>query len=234
MPRFAAIVPAAGSSKRYGRNKLLEEVASQSVLHRALLSLLNHDSCDLLCVATSDEAIARHVDQLQSQTRKKIFLCPGGETRAHSVFSALRAVPSSHAWVAIHDAARPLLLPDVIDRTLAAAVEHGAAAPALPVHLTIKQADGPLPAKVQRTVARNTLWSMQTPQIARRDELLDAFARCPIPLEQVTDDVQLLELVGKDVWLVAGDERNLKITTPTDRALAEALLRQAGDAQNRT
>ena len=123
----------------------------------------------------SDEAIARHVDQLQSQTRKKILLCPGGETRAHSVFSALRAVPSSHAWVAIHDAARPLLLPDVIDRTLAAAVEHGAAAPALPVHLTTKQADGPLPAKVQRTVARNTLWSMQTPQIARRDELLDAF-----------------------------------------------------------
>jgi 2-C-methyl-D-erythritol 4-phosphate cytidylyltransferase len=65
---------------------------------------------------------------------------------------------------------------------------------------------------------------MQTPQAMRRAALLDAFARCPIPLDQVTDDVQLLELAGHEVWLVAGEERNLKITTPTDLKLAEMLL----------
>ena len=65
---------------------------------------------------------------------------------------------------------------------------------------------------------------MQTPQIARRADLLDAFERCPIPLDQVTDDVQLLELQGKEVWLVPGEERNLKITTQWDLKLAEILL----------
>ena len=71
---------------------------------------------------------------------------------------------------------------------------------------------------------------MQTPQIARRADLLDAFERCPIPLDQVTDDVQLLELQGKDVWLVPGDERNLKITTTMDIKLATLLIQEAGDA----
>ena len=114
----------------------------------------------------------------------------------------------------------------LIDRTLAAAIEHGAAVPAMPVTLTIKQATGPLPAKVQRTIARNALWAMQTPLIARRVDLQNAFERCPIPLEQVTDDMQLLELQGKDVWLVPGDEQNLKITTEIDLNMAEIFLRK--------
>jgi 2-C-methyl-D-erythritol 4-phosphate cytidylyltransferase len=67
---------------------------------------------------------------------------------------------------------------------------------------------------------------MQTPQIARRQDLLDAFASCPIALEQVTDDVQLLEMSGKPVWLVEGDDQNLKITRPADLQLAELMLRE--------
>ncbi len=112
----------------------------------------------------------------------------------------------------------------VIDRTFQAALAHGAAAAALAVHLTIKQATGPLPAPVKQTLTRHDLWAMQTPQAMPRQDLLDAFASCPIPLDQVTDDVQLLELAGKCVWLVDGEERNLKITTPMDLRIAEALL----------
>ena len=128
-------------------------------------------------------------------------------------------------WVAVHDAARPLVSSDVIDRTLSAAVAHGAAAAALPVHLTIKQASGSLPAKVDRTVPRQNLWAMQTPQIGRREDFLKCFAACPIPLADVTDDMQLLELCGLPVWLVEGEERNLKITTPIDLQIAESLLK---------
>jgi 2-C-methyl-D-erythritol 4-phosphate cytidylyltransferase len=91
------------------------------------------------------------------------------------------------------------------------------------VHLTIKQATGPLPARVTKTIPRNELWAMQTPQIARRAALLEAFERCPLPLEQITDDMQLLELAGHEVWLVQGEERNLKITTPIDLDLARVL-----------
>ena len=94
----------------------------------------------------------------------------------------------------------------------------------MPVSLTIKQADGPLPARVQRTLPRASLWAMQTPQVMRRADLLRAFETCPLPLEQVTDDVQLLELAGQPVWLVEGDERNLKVTTRMDLRVAEMVL----------
>jgi 2-C-methyl-D-erythritol 4-phosphate cytidylyltransferase len=97
------------------------------------------------------------------------------------------------------------------------------------VALTIKEAVGPLPARVGRTVPRERLWAMQTPQVAGRAALLRAFENCPIPLAQVTDDVQLIELAGGEVWLVPGEERNLKITTRMDLRVAEMLL---GDGES--
>ena len=101
-------------------------------------------------------------------------------------------------------------------------------APALPVALTIKQAAGPLPARVRQTVARDQLWALQTPQIMRRSVLLEAFAQCTFALEHVTDDLQLLEMTSQEAWLVEGDERNVKITTPQDLLLAELLLSRPG------
>jgi 2-C-methyl-D-erythritol 4-phosphate cytidylyltransferase len=127
-------------------------------------------------------------------------------------------------WVGVHDAARPLVSQPLIDRVLNAARTHGAAAPAIPVHSTIKQAQGPLPARIQATLARDQLWAMQTPQIMRRTDLLDAYARCPIPLERITDDIQLLESTGRDTWLVEGEETNIKITTTQDLRLARSLM----------
>src|SRR4029079_14908264 len=100
---------------------------------------------------------------------------------AESVWAALRRVPADVEWVAIHDAARPLVSQELIDRTLAAAVEYGAAGPAMPVGLTIKQAVGPLPAMIQKTVPRSDLWAMQIPQIMRRTTLLRAFELCSYP-----------------------------------------------------
>jgi len=158
----------------------------------------------------------------------RVRFCHGGDSRAQSVRNALQEISPNLKWVAVHDAARPLVSQEVIDRTFAAAQQHGAAVPALPVSLTIKQAAGPLPARVQRTVPRDMLWAMQTPQAMRRDELLAAFDSCPLSLEQVTDDVQLLELRGREVWLIAGEERNLKITTQIDLKIAEMILADQG------
>jgi 2-C-methyl-D-erythritol 4-phosphate cytidylyltransferase len=199
-----------------GRNKLQEILLGKSILQRSVDAFLERDDVAAVVLPTRGEM---HV------TGDLIIRCAGGASRAHSVLAGLQAAPPHVEWVAIHDAARPLVSQDLIDRTLAAAVEHGAAVPAMAMHLTIKQAVGPLPAKVQRTIPRRELWAMQTPQIMRRDVLLDAFARSPIPLDQVTDDTQLLELVGQEVWLVPGEERNVKITTPADLQLAEMYLR---------
>jgi len=222
MERFAVIIPAAGSSTRFGagRNKLLEPLAGEPVLQRTIRAFERPDVAGIF-VATgiSDFAFGDNV-----------VLCPGGSCRAASVCSALAAVPNDIEWVAVHDAARPLVSRELIDRTFAAAVRYGAAVPALPVTLTVKQADGPLPARVQRTLPRHTLWAMQTPQAMRRADLVEAFARCPLPLDQITDDVRLLELSGQDVWLVQGEERNLKITSWQDMLVAETLWRETNQA----
>ena len=226
MPPLAVILPAAGSSARFGRDKLAEPLGGVPVLARTLLAVLGHPAVAQVVVATPDELRTRGILRAGGGPLDgRVTFAPGGATRAHSVWNAARAVRADVEWVAVHDAARPLMSAGLIDRTLATAVTHdGAAAPALPVGLTVKRATGPLPAAVRETVPRHDLWAMQTPQIARRTALLDAFDRCPLPLEQVTDDVQLIELAGGAVWLVPGEERNLKITTATDLRLAELLL----------
>lgn len=223
MPDFAVILPAAGSSTRYGggRNKLLESLAGRLVIAHSLAAFLGRADVKMIVIPTASRG---HLQALLPAD-PRIHLCHGGACRAQSVRQALAQIPREIEWVAVHDAARPLVSQGLIDRTLATAVERGAAVPAMPVGLTIKQADGPLPARVQRTIPRNTLWAMQTPQIMRRAELQAAFDECPIPLEQVTDDVQLLELFGREVWLVDGEERNLKITTATDLQVAAMLLK---------
>lgn len=233
MPRFAVILPAAGASTRFGSqaNKLFAPLKDGlPVIACTLEKFLARGDVELLVVATpaggfrsSDDhpALRRALDD------PRVRQCSGGASRAQSVRNALALVPEIE-WVAVHDAARPLVPDAVIDRTIDAAVRFGAAVPALPIVPTVKQAEGPLPAKVQRTVPRHTLWAVQTPQVMRRAALAAAYAACPVPLEQVTDEAQLLELAGQEVWLVQGDERNLKITTPDDLHAARAFVDRAG------
>ena len=228
MSKFSLILPAAGKSTRFGgpRNKVLELLGEQRVIAHAMSAFLLREDLAKVIVACADPAELTPL--LPGDPR--IECCTGGPSRAHSVREALKRVPVDVAWVAVHDAARPLVSTRLIEQTLGAARQYGAAVPALAVTLTIKQADGPLPARVQRTIPRHALWAMQTPQIMRRTDLLDAFEKCPIPLEQVTDDVQLLELAGHAVWLVPGEERNLKVTTAIDMVLAKHWMDQAAGA----
>ena len=256
MPRFAVILPAAGSSSRFGgtRSKLIELLDGVPVITRAVLPFVHRSDVAQILIAVPNDPhamsplgkqnLARLDDPtptirandiwaalerdplVKTRLAGQIALVPGGATRAHSVLAALKLVPADVEWVAIHDAARPLLSQEVIDRTLDAAMIHGAAAPAMPVALTIKQATGPLPARARQTVPREELWALQTPQIMRRATLLQAFTQCSFALEHVTDDLQLLEMTSQPAWLVQGDERNLKITTPQDLLLAELLVRR--------
>jgi 2-C-methyl-D-erythritol 4-phosphate cytidylyltransferase len=255
MTRFAVILPAAGSSTRFGgaHSKLIADLTGVPVITRAVLPFVAHADAHQILIAVPNDPFAMAAPSQQNLARLddpiprgrandiwealsrepavknrlggQIALVPGGPNRAESVRAALRSVNRDVEYVAIHDAARPMVSQELIDRTWQAAREHGAAAPALPMNLTIKEAIGPLPAKVQRTLPRQQLWAMQTPQIIRRDWLEQAYDECVYPLEQVTDDLQLLELTGRDAWLVAGDEANIKITTPLDVRLAELMMR---------
>lgn len=223
MRDVGVILPAAGRSVRFGSDKLRAIVGGRRVIDRTIDVFLGHAEVAWIVVVTNDPTL---IDSSRWRGEERIRVVGGGSCRAQSVQCGLRALPASIEWAVIHDAARPLVSDALFDAVLAAARDHGAAAPAMPVALTVKRA-GQVPGPIECTVPREHLWAMQTPQIARRTDLLEAFDRCPIPLEHVTDDLQLLELIGRPAHLVPGEERNLKLTTPIDLKLAELLL--AGD-----
>ncbi len=228
---LAVILPAAGASTRFGDNKLLVQLNGKSVIERSVSAFLVRPDVVLVLIASHDQATLKAAMNPATVADVRLRFVPGGASRALSVQSALAHVPASIEWVAIHDAARPLVSQGLIDRVFTAARQYGSAGPALPVNLTIKQAVGPLPAKVERTVPRVQLWAMQTPQIARRVDLQQAASAAQPPAEEITDDLLLLEMAGLSVWIVDGEESNLKLTTPTDLAIAQRRLDQthAGD-----
>src|SRR5215210_3787676 len=194
MPRFAVILPAAGASTRFGPrpSKLFAPLQDgMPVIACTLERFLSRADVEIIVIATPPGGFRSSDDHpalRRALEDRRVRRCDGGASRAQSVRNALAQVPVQVEWVAVHDAARPLVSSAVIDRTLEAAALHGAAIPALSIVPTVKQADGPLPAKVQRTVPRQTLWAVQTPQVMRRGALESAYASCTVPLEQVTDE----------------------------------------------
>ena len=147
---------------------------------------------------------------------------PGGAERSHSVLAALRA--SQGDPVVVHDAARPLVTPAVVQATLDALREHGcdAAIAAAPVHDTVKRADGD--GLVSETLDRSALWAVQTPQAFRRSALEEALAGGGDVLAAATDDASLVEARGGSVRVVRAPAENFKITTPHDLRVANLLL----------
>jgi 2-C-methyl-D-erythritol 4-phosphate cytidylyltransferase len=151
---------------------------------------------------------------------------PGGAQRSHSVRAALAAAGEASV-VLVHDAARPLLTPQIARDCLAALDAFGCegAIAAAPVTDTIKEAEGQ---RVVRTLDRSRLWAVQTPQAFRREALQRALAQDDRVLAGATDDASLVEAAGGTVRVVAAPRENLKVTTPVDLRVAELLLRERG------
>jgi 2-C-methyl-D-erythritol 4-phosphate cytidylyltransferase len=150
----------------------------------------------------------------------------GGKERQDSVSNGLAAMSGSVEVVAIQDGARPCTSPSLIEATIAAARETGAAVAAMPVTDTIKEsADGQL---VARTVDRSRLWSVQTPQTFRVEVIRKALAEVQRRGLHVTDDAAACELIGQPVRLVRSSSPNPKVTVPTDLPYIELLLRLPG------
>lgn len=223
-PRCAALVAAAGNSSRMGGvNKLLEPLDGVPVLVRTLTALQQAAQVDEIVIAAREEDLVEisrlcHTYGISKCTK----VVRGGESRAHSVLLAALEASGDAELLAVQDGARPLVTPELIDQVITAAARCGAAAPAVPVKDTVKavREDG----AVERTLERSALRAVQTPQVFEADLLkaaLQAALEGGIP---VTDDCSAVERLGKVVFLVEGDEENLKITTPVDLILAEAIL----------
>ena len=144
----------------------------------------------------------------------------GGEERSDSVGNALARVQSDVDFIAIHDAARPCLAGEWVDRVFSAAEKDGAAILGIRVTSTLKRVDGS--GRISETVSRENLWQAQTPQVFRRQLLIDAFAQRDN--NTATDEAQLVEQAGHSVTMVEGSAINLKITTKSDLRLAAQAL----------
>ena len=217
--RVAAIVAAGGSGARAGAPKQWLALGGESVLRRSSRLLADCAAVDEVIAVVPAGDVGRGEADLAGLA-KPVRVVAGGERRADSVRNGLDAAEGC-AVVLVHDAARPFVSADVIDRVLAVAALGAAAVPGVPLADTVKETD--TAGLVVRTVPRERLVGVQTPQAFPRAMLETAHQRARGDGPAATDDATLCERLGHPVRVVAGSAWNIKITTPEDFALAEAL-----------
>ncbi len=222
MPRFHALIPAAGSGRRMGHAlpKQYLELQGRPLLWHTLQVFERYPEIASIhvVVAPDDTVWTRH--DWSGCHKLRLHRC-GGETRAQSVLAGLRAMEAAEEdWVLVHDAARPCLTRTALNRLITTLRDDSVGGIlAIPVADTLKRAgEG---GRIATTVARTGLWGAQTPQMFRRGMLMQALAQASA---EVTDEASAIEALGIAPLLVEGDPANLKVTHPADLALAARYL----------
>lgn len=222
-----AILVAAGASRRMdGPDKIFAPLLRRPLLTYSLSALSRSPCVDAIVLVLAESSLQRGRRLMSSGEWPKLTaVCAGGRRRQDSVRLGLDRLPPC-GWVVVHDGARPLLDEAMIADGLAAARTTGASIAAVPVKDTIKMAN--VDGLVTRTIDRDHLWSVQTPQIFRRDLLADAHRTVS---QDVTDDASMVEMMGASVRIFQGSYENLKVTTPDDLVVARSILsgRRRGD-----
>ncbi|MGA2138591.1 MAG: 2-C-methyl-D-erythritol 4-phosphate cytidylyltransferase [Verrucomicrobiia bacterium] len=222
-----AIVLAAGQSTRMGGgpNKQFIELLGKPLVYYSLAAFERCRLVDAIVVVCRPDC-ARQAEQIvhESGFQKVVAFTDGGIERQNSVWSGLEKCDPTTDIVAVHDGARPLVTPALIESTVASAQAHGTGISASKVVDTIKEANADK--TVVRTVDRTKLWAVQTPQTVRLPLLREAYSKVFEKQAIVTDEAAAVESLGQKVYLVETPFLNLKITTPADLVVAEALLRQ--------
>ena len=222
-----AIVPAAGRSNRMGEDKVLLPLGEVPVLIRTLRTLEESSYITEIIVATREDLIVPVAQLCKDAALNKVRkVVVGGETRTASVLAGLREANPDTGLVAIHDAARPLVTKEIIEEAILKAAQCGAAAPAVPVKDTIKQA---LHGIVTATPDRTELFAVQTPQVFEHGLILGALEKAVADGAELTDDCGAVERLGMSVCLTVGSYENIKLTTPSDIAVAVAILEGRGE-----
>ncbi len=218
----AAIILAAGKSLRFGDNieKIKVKICGDTVLCHTVAAFEKADTISSIVIVAKDQDID-FVKENTSRFGKVEKVVSGGDSRAESARLGFFAVDEEAAFVAIHDAARCLVTPDMIDETVRAAFAHGAASLANKVYDTVKKTDAD--GKISSTVPREALLLAATPQVFSRDLYSDALDKNS-GLDDITDDNSLLERIGVKIFPVITDIPNLKITTKEDIGYCEYIL----------
>ena len=226
MARFAVILPAAGQSSRFKdkEKKPFANLDGRAVwLRSAELFVARSDVCQcLIVIAPGDQELFKRRYGANLAFMNEQIVSAGAE-RYESVANALAQMKPEADFVAIHDAVRPCLTEEQVNTVFARAEKTGAALLGVPVSDTLKQVNPQN--QVQATVSRQGMWLAQTPQVFRRDWLVEAYANRAKHGKDITDDAQLVEAAGHPVHVVEGAAGNIKITTKGDLFLAEAILK---------
>ena len=222
-----AIIPAAGEGRRMGAT------VEKQFMHLNGTPILSHtlkvfdaspviDGVVLVVAAQQHQVL--HEEVLDSYPCDKLLrVVDGGQERQDSVALGLAAVPQECELVVVHDGVRPLVDMDLLGSVVKSAQQHGAAIAAIPAGDTVKRVRKGL---VTTTLERETIWLAQTPQAFHASLLRQAYEKALKDQVMVTDDAALVERLGVEVHLVPGSPENIKVTTPTDIIIAEALLAQ--------
>jgi 2-C-methyl-D-erythritol 4-phosphate cytidylyltransferase len=227
---LSAIIVAGGSSQRMGFDKLFAVIAGEPVMAHSIRAFDRTSSVSEIVVVAreqSHEAIRKIISA--SGFTKVAQIVRGGERRQDSVRAGLDAIDENANYVAVHDAARPLVTPDQIERAFEQCCVHSAASLAQPVNDTLKRADAEL--SVVGSVDRHQLWAMQTPQMFERRLIQDAYREVYTEDILITDEVSAVERLGHKIALVFNDDFNFKITYARDLPVADFILRDR--AKNR-
>ena len=221
----AALLVCAGSATRMGGiHKILHPLGGSTVLAEVLRRFC---ACDdiaeivLICRAQDLDDFRTAAQNASLPEAVAVTVTAGGDTRQQSVRNGFLSMQTDAEYVAIHDGARPLVLPEDIARVIADARRTGAASLGVPVKDTVKVVRKGI---IADTPDRSLLYLTQTPQVFRRSLYADAMALAAEQGRDYTDDCQLVEALGLQVTMTAGDYSNIKLTTPEDFAIAEALL----------
>jgi len=225
-----AIVVAAGNSRRMGFDKLTADLAGKPVLAHSLLAFEHCLSVKRIVLVTREDRVEEFETMARSHGIDKLAkVAPGGAERHLSVWNGIQAADAvPEDYIAVHDAARPLITPEAIENCLVLAKRHGASACACPVPDTLKRATAE--GFVIGSVERDRLWAMQTPQIFLASILVHAYRQVFRTAASVTDEVSAVQKLGISVQLLNNPEQNFKITLPRDLDLARLVL--ANRAQN--
>ena len=229
MPYTVMMVAAAGGSTRMGQPKQHIKLGKHPVLIHTLLALQQVEAVDeILLIAREEDHAVFAALAAEAGVIKLTRIVAGGATRQASVANGLAALPPEADIVGIHDGARPLIDPDTVAAVIETAAQTGAAAVAVPVKDTLKRTDKD--GIVIDTPDRTNLWRVQTPQVFDRAALCAAMEAAMAAGRDYTDDCQLMEAAGFSVRLVTGLDTNLKLTTPEDIRLAQALMTKEATA----
>jgi len=231
--RVEAIVPAAGLGLRLeaGLPKPLVKIAERPILIHTLRALSESRSIRRIILAVNKGCLDKFREVLKRfPVKKRIELVLGGASRRESVENCLKTIDSAANIILVHDAVRPFVSKDLIDRLLKEAKVSPAVICGVPVKATIKSVRCHLSGirkgyLVEKTLERESLWEIQTPQVFRRELLLEAYKKYRNGV--VTDDASLVERLGVQVKVIYGSYFNIKITTPEDLLFAQAILKSS-------